>query len=126
MYVAACCSRSSATAGYRRGCAVGLAIVRHGGARDARSARQLTLTPCSSRYFFAPGWNGIGEPSAWLLSSMFLRLAMDGDELRLLVEHRLDDGVGHLVAHLVVRDEDVPDVDLGIGLVLSRVGAGRE
>src|SRR4030095_14971675 len=29
------------------------------------------LTPFSSRYFFAPGWNGIGEPAVWLERSIF-------------------------------------------------------
>ena len=42
---------------------------RVGNAPDAGPAGQTvgsysTFTPCSARYFFAPGWNGSGEPIA--------------------------------------------------------------
>ena len=42
---------------------------RVGSPPDAGSVRQTadnysTFTPCSARYFFAPGWNGSGEPTA--------------------------------------------------------------
>src|SRR5213593_3197756 len=49
-------------------CSLGIAS-RVGSAPDAGPAGQTvgsysTFTPCSARYFFAPGWNGNGDPIA--------------------------------------------------------------
>src|SRR5258705_10051074 len=50
-----------------------------------------------------------------------LRFLVHGHELWFFFEQRLYDAVGHRIAHLVVGDEDVPDVDVLVGLVLARI-----